>query len=138
MKFHQEYSTRTFSRVVLCSCNLVTYLMGHDEVTLFLLQYVVKLQMDKDDVTLSHPITTIYNKNTSVLQPHVGCLKRAKKEENVLQNILHLLKFTFWASLLSKPQRTALVASKKCHTTVLQVASKLLQLAFTCEHFFAS
>jgi len=49
---------------------------------------------------------------------HVGCLKRAKKEENVLQNILHLLKFTFWASLLSKPQRTALVASKKCHTTV--------------------
>jgi len=87
--------------------------------------------MDKDDVTLSHPITTIYNKNTSVLQPHVGCLKRAKKEENVLQNILHLLKFTFWASLLSKPQRTTLVASKKCHTAVVLSG---LQASTACNH----
>jgi len=36
--------------------------------------------MDKDDVTLSHLITTIYSKNTAALQPHVGCLKRLRKK----------------------------------------------------------
>ena len=64
-----------------------------------------------------------------------GLSQKAQKEENVLQNILHLLKFIFWASFLSKPQRTTLVASKKCHTAVFQLAFKLLKLAFTCEQF---
>lgn len=42
-----------------------------------------------------------------------GCLKKERNNKNVLKNILHVANFTTWTLLLSKQQRTALVAFKE-------------------------
>jgi hypothetical protein len=64
----------------------------------------------------------------------MGCLKRLESRECSSEHsslgITHFLQH-----LCTKQQRTALVAFKEVPNSCKQVASKLLQLAFTCQAF---
>jgi len=47
----------------------------------------VKLQRDKNDIIMFHPFTT---NHSCIITTSRGLSQKAWKEENVLQNILHL------------------------------------------------
>ena len=89
---------------------------------------LMKLQMDKDDVTLSHSCVTASHGLS-------WAVPKGLEGRECLENILHLLKFTFWSFLLFKPQRAALVASMKCHTAVFQASTACIHV---WTFFFAS
>ncbi len=82
---------------------------------------LMKLQMDKDDVTLSHSCVTASHGLS-------WAVPKGLEGRECLENILHLLKFTFWSFLLFKPQRAALVASMKCHTAVFQASTACIHV----------
>jgi len=79
--------------------------------------FLVKLQRNISDVIKWHHHITSKSHHITASLHHAFCFKIAWNWKNVLENVLHLKEFTFWAFLLSKQQRTAHALSRNVPIT---------------------